>query len=49
MSPANKNKIVQSSEANKSYFDQTAIHVKRHYSQSCQDPFENPYTKNKKL
>ena len=49
MSAANKNTIVQSSGENKSYFHQTAIHVKRHYSQSCQDQFENPYTKNKKL
>ena len=49
MSAANKNTIVQSSGENKSYFHQTAIHVKRHYSQSCQDQFENPYTKKQKV
>ena len=49
MSSANKNKIAQSSGENESYFHHTAIGVKRHYSQSCQEPFENPYIKRHKV
>ena len=49
MSPANKNKIAQSSGEKKSYFHHTAIGLKRHYAQSCQEPFENPYIKRKKV
>ena len=48
-SSANKDKIAQSSGENKSYFHHTAIGVKRHYSQSCQELFENPYIKRHKV